>query len=503
MSDFTPSQTGFSRVFAIRGRARSDRNPSYQSCLKMTGLSQGFGDVTSIQCPHPTKYGAFVTLGEIRGEEERPTTSLVGRYAADLASLLLELAKLGYANDVQLHIGQCTDPSSFNEFLKALVFEDMLISSYGTDDLGALEPGEKALVNETAEISAARVYEIVPLMAAERCNDVVTNEMLDVVICDSVSCGECESQSAGCEKMYAISKAAGGSLGTPPDVIFSTDGGATCCARDIDTMTDAEDPTAIACIDTYVVVVSNDTCSLHYCLKSELTCNTVPSWAEVATGFDVRGCPNDMWSVGSFAFIVGDNGWVYACEDPTAGVTVLDAGIATGSKLLGVHALNENFAVAVGEDGAVIYTENQTMWTATTASPVGPGVDLNCVWIKSEWEWLVGSSGGNLYYTLDKGTTWITKPFPGSGAGGVVWDICFSTDSVGYMAHQITAPASGRILRTYDGGHSWVILPEGPTNLPANDSVNALAACSYDPNLVVGVGLADDNADGYVVWLED
>jgi len=48
------------------------------------------------------------------------------------------------------------------------------------------------------------------------------------------------------------------------------------------------------------------------------------------------------------------------------------------------------------------------------------------------------------------------KGFPGSGSG-VVYDICFASDAVGYLAHATTTPA-GRILRTYDGGYSWNIL---------------------------------------------
>ncbi len=75
----------------------------------------------------------------------------------------------------------------------------------------------------------------------------------------------------------------------------------------------------------------------------------------------------------------------------------------------------------------------------------------------------------------------------------------FATDSVAYLAHDTAVPA-GRILRSYDGGYSWQIVPErAGATLPANDQVNALVACRYDVNFVVGVGLADDGADGYAV----
>jgi photosystem II stability/assembly factor-like uncharacterized protein len=102
-----------------------------------------------------------------------------------------------------------------------------------------------------------------------------------------------------------------------------------------------------------------------------------------------------------------------------------------------------------------------------------------------------------MYYTVDKGANWTLQGFPGSGAG-VVYDIDFASTSVGYLAHATATPA-GRILRTYDGGQSWNILPEGTGTIPANDRINALAACIYDENFVVGVGLADDASDGIIV----
>jgi hypothetical protein len=73
-----------------------------------------------------------------------------------------------------------------------------------------------------------------------------------------------------------------------------------------------------------------------------------------------------------------------------------------------------------------------------------------------------------------------------------------STDSVFYLAHQ-TSATKGRILRSFNGGYSWIVLPEKAGSLPLNDKVNALAACTFDPNFVVGVGLADNAADGFVV----
>jgi hypothetical protein len=73
-----------------------------------------------------------------------------------------------------------------------------------------------------------------------------------------------------------------------------------------------------------------------------------------------------------------------------------------------------------------------------------------------------------------------------------------ATKSVLYMAHQ-TAAIRGRILRSYNAGQEWVVLPENAGTIPVNDAINALAVSETNPNLVVGVGLADNAVDGIIV----
>jgi photosystem II stability/assembly factor-like uncharacterized protein len=107
----------------------------------------------------------------------------------------------------------------------------------------------------------------------------------------------------------------------------------------------------------------------------------------------------------------------------------------------------------------------------------------------------VGASNGSVYYTLDSGNTWTQfTNFPVTLTN--VEDIAFGTDSVGYISGSTAGPA-GTMLRTYNGGYSWVAMPEGVGDFPASDEVTAIAACIYDPNFVVGVGLADDASDGF------
>lgn len=495
MTDFDIAKTANTRVFLIEGGARPDHSPAYRSCLRMLAVTQGFGDIERIECPDPYKYGGFIEKAEIRGASERPTTSLEGRYPQDMLSELLKLARKGCAFDVQLHTGACQNPSSFDDYDKALILENAFISNYATDDLGALQSGDNAVVNETSDISAKDAYEVVPLSVSNKTPTLIVNEVVDVVLCDSVSCGECEIESDGCNKVYGVTNGSSGSPATIPDLVYTLDGGATWFVHDIEGLTNPA--SAIECLGDYVFVISNGANNISYALKSEMDGITDPTWAQVATGFVTGGEPNDAWSTGSYAFIVGDNGYIYGTSDATSGVSVLDAGTVTVEDLFCVHGLSAEFAVAGGENGEIVFTSDGVIWAESPTSPVGIGITINTIWAKSTTEWWVGTSNGRLYYTLNAGVSWTEKTFSGSGSGSVE-AIAFPTKSVGFLSHTSATP-KGRILRTINGGATWKLIPEKTGTMPGNDKINALAYCSSDVNFVVGGGLADDGSDGFIV----
>lgn len=500
MASFTPAKTPYSRVFIIEGQAQPDHEPEYQSCLKAGALSQGFGDVTDIKCPSPDEYNHFETVGRIQSAIERASTSLTGRYAADLASELLRIGKMRCAVDVQVHFGACTDPRVFNTFTKDVILEDVFLTNWATEELGALSGDESAPVNESTDLSIGNVDEVLHLSLQERADLLVENEAVDVVICDRITCGECDEYSEGCEKIYVLVGGILGSPGTAPDIVYSLDGGATWAIDEINSLHPNEAANALACVGDYLVVVSNDSNSLHWKLRADVDAGVAGGWTEVATGFVVNHEPNDIWSVGVGAFIAADGGYVYWTADPTSGVSVLDAGIAETDNLLAVHALDDEFAVAVGANDSIIWTNNRVNWS-TTDTVTGSGDGLNAVWIKNKTEWWVVTDAGEVYYTLDGGVTWVEKAIPGNV--DILHDLAFASDSVAYTCGGYLNDA--RSWRSYDGGFSWNAMPEGVGNLPADAvDLNALAACTNDVNFLVMVGEGSAVADdGIIIVGED
>jgi photosystem II stability/assembly factor-like uncharacterized protein len=389
----------------------------------------------------------------------------------------------------------CSDPDDFDEFSKALVFEIARFTNWSADELGALQSADNASVMENADISGRLMYEVVPLSTTEEALTVVTNPVIDAIIPSQKECGLCDDEDDGCQVCMFVTLASPGSPGTASDVIWTSDGGVNFFADDISSLDAAEPADAIAQVGRYVVVPSNAAAGLHYKLRTTLLAGTALNWTAVTTGIVAGGEPNDIWSVGTRAFVVGDGGYIYLCTNPPAGVTVLDAGDATTQNLNAVHAINRNFAVAVGASGAIVRTTNGAAFGAITDPTSGAG--LNAVWLIDENIWFIGTDAGAVWYTVDGGAnfTQLTN-FPVTLAG--VNDIFFHNRSVGYIVGNIAGPA-GVILRTYNGGQSWRAVPEGVLTLPASDDIDAGAACTYNENFAAFGGLADDAADGIII----
>ena len=487
------------RLFLIEDRAGPANAPEYQTLSRSLGVSWAQGDLTPIRIPDPDAYGKFITVELQRGQEGLPTLSIESRLTRD-QSRLLSLVRKGCAFDVQLHAGVCEDPRDFNGgWEKIYILEGALATSYDTTELGALDSDQDVPVNETVALSGLDYYEIKRLQAAAIASSEIVQEIVGVAICDSAQCGECGITSDGCQKVFAVTLSSGGSPGLAAEVIYSEDAGATIGQTNITTLAANENPNDLSCVGINLVVVSEDSESLHYASIADVL-NGEETWSEVTSGFVATKGPLAIYSLSAvLTWIAAEGGYIYFTEDATSSVDVQTAGGVTTEDLNDIMAFDESNVLAVGNNNAVLFTtDGGATWSSVTGPAVG--VNLNACWMKSAIEWFVASAAGVLYYTRNSGGSWATKGFPGSGAGAV-HDIQFATGAVGYMAHA-TAAGVGRILRTLDGGFSWYVLPEqAGFSLPDNDRINAIAACSEDPNVAFGGGLGANATDGILIKL--
>ena len=482
--------TGEGRVFMQRYSGGPSHPTTYLGCHAVGEYDKAEGDITPVWCPDPSAYGRYKVVGTIRGEEGLPTTSIVGRFG--LSNPIMDVK---CPMDLHVHFGKCGKPTDFDGGWEVKwLFNEAALTNKSSDPLASMTPGDESEILLTGDITAMNAYLLKRLSLTQKAAAYIMLEAVDVVICDAVSCGECGDASDGCENIYIAVVGSGlASPGYPAEIVYSEDGGVTWADEDIDTMATDEDPTALQCIGDLLVVVSYDSDSIHYANLSDLD-----TWTEQNEGFLLVGSPRAIWAYDpNNIWIVGDAGYIYFSQLIENGVGVQNAGDATNNALHSVHGLTADLVVAVGAATTVVYTEDGVNWILAAGAGLPAATVLNVVWVFNEFTWFVGAADGRLYYTLDKGANWVEKEFVGCGTGQVR-DIVFTPEngsSVGYLAHDLAAGPAGRMFRSTNGGYSWEMMPYGPSTIPENDVINALAVCA-DPDFVVGVGLGADGADG-------
>jgi photosystem II stability/assembly factor-like uncharacterized protein len=489
-------KAGESRVWFFAEGVGPANSKEFLGCAKIGDPTFNFGDMERIECPDPERFNEFIEVGSFQGSKERPTASVMNRLNRVDLSPLLDAGRARCRVDVHANIGRCKNPQDFNGgFDTKFIFRDVRFTSWAAENLGALGTDEQAATNETGELSADDIIQIKTLAFGEQCTTEVAREIVAIVVCDEIECGDCDDPSTGCEKLFAIQIGTGTTPGVQPSVVFSADGGGTCASTPITTLFSNEDPDDVACVGPNLVVISSDG-GMHIAPTADILAGT-ETWIEPVAGFVAGNGPIAIWNAGvNNTWIVGENGYIYFTADPLTGVVVQDPGVATIQNLQDVHAFDTENVVAVGDLNSVVRTKNGGVTWETIAGPAA-GITMNCVWMYDSRVWLIGTSNGILWLTVDEGASWtdITNRIPVTVVE--IDEILFFDDTVGYMALRDGA-AHGLIARTLDGGQSWIILPEGAGTIPDNDRINMLAVCD-NPNTVWGGGLAGDGTDGIIL----
>lgn len=483
--------TSQSRVWLIPNRAGPGNVPEYQSYARGGSFSWGQGSLNPIYSPSDEQYSRFDVIGSTVDQAELPQLNVEWRSTRQRSDIL-DLVRGGCPFDVQIHIGTCQSPLDFDFGAeKILVLEGGHLDTYNIPDIGAFDKGQEAPGQENSQITGLDWYEILNVRGAEVAAAEVINPIVAISVCDSKSCGECGLSSDGCQVVFALAKSTGGSPGLEAKVVFTSDGGATWDVSRVTTLPAGTNPNHGTCVGTNYVLVSNANDALHYAPIADILSGD-EAWVKVTTGIVGAGSPNKMFSLGRvFTWIVGDGGYIYFSADITAGVDVQTAGSVTSENLAAIHGVDRFNLVAVGANNVVLNTQNGgSTWSLITGPAAG--VALTAVWMLSEGEWLVGTAGGKLFYTVDSGANWTEKAFTSSGDAVAVSDIKFPKPTVGYMSHGAT------VLRTKNGGNTWYALPEqAGLSFPSATSYDALGVCDEDANLVFAGGTG--TSDGILV----
>lgn len=475
--------TDKSRVFLAPSGANSLTLYDYHNSMAMGGLNKTFGEAENVTIPHPTKYRKFIAVDKITtANTSNWTTSLIGRFLLKKKSLLLSMAKCESDFDLQCHFGQCVDPTDFNTFDLAIIFEDARISDYNTDPLGTLDQSGVAAVNETVSINAQNVYYVYNRPFIKVSDAILsTGAITDLVLNKN---GDCTEGCDDCKEYFGI-KLPSTLVGTDICIVYSQDNGVTWGQATIDTnaalTTHSYTTYKIATDGTYVYAFLNESSGNGHMYKiqiSQILDDSVGTPTFTTLNSTVI---NDVFNEGKTIIAVGNTAIVQKINGNALTSEVISNNIFTNN-LHAVHGLSTDHFITGGEGGLLLEYKLGTGFRRVNIIVTSPTIiteTITALCMKNENEWLIGTHAGTIYITLNKGRTWtLAYQF-----ASCISDIVFPTKNVGY----ITIKEVG-IFRSIDGGASWIELEEIDTTADTV-ALMGVVPCDSDPSKYLAYGV--------------
>jgi hypothetical protein len=474
------ARNDMSRAFLFpNGVGACGIKPVYFSCLGVDSLSQDFGDVTRIECPDPYRYGNFIEVDTVPGEVSRLTTTLTTRMSRNTLSTFRNLSTKGCGFDFHLHFGLCTNPTAFNQYDKAMVFEDVYITSYGTDPLVALSSGDRAEINETIDISVGNFYEIAPLTYLERAiaQTALTTPLIDSQYVDAKNCGSCGSPSDGCQVAMAISESG--------DLLVTLDGGNSWTES---TVTWGTTPAGIGNFNGYVWAYDGTVPNIQINTMDGINANTPNT---LVTNNVIAGGVDQDNGI-TYGLVVGTGGMIGVLVCADCGFDTSYVGVFTTEDLGVVNfAQGSDRALIGGANNTLIYTGDGENFAVVPTPAAQAGLTITAVYPVSDQHFLIGyADGGEIWCTDDFGNTWSQIHCTGITLGADITDIAFSSRHVAW------ATAGDQLWRSIDGGATFVLQPQSKKVFPVNTLLSDILVCPDTVNKVTVVG--EDGGAGMI-----
>lgn len=500
-------KTTHKRNFMQYGGARPNNPVSYAGQNGQYAMIGGVGNpesggVDPIRVQDPRRPGKYRIVGRSITPPDlaSATLTLRERHGAIPRQLLKQNCQFN-AYEVS---GRCRDLSDY-----LAGWEDYVLLYSGgivTDkNLGDRSPWDTDdAIEDELSIVLADIYPIGALAFGDNGTSQIDREVLDVTYGSNVQCGDCGQADDGTQRIYAVTKSSGaGSPGLPSEVVYTVDGGYTWQEATITGIGANEDPIAIDVVGDKLVVVSRNASAAGGYYWAQINSIGVPgAFTKVTTGFVASKYANDIYVASPReVYFAADGGYIYKATDITAGVTAINAGAATTDHLTRIHGQDETI-VAVGASMAIVKSVNRGATFATTTTAPNATGNATAISVLDKSRQWIGTSSGRLFYTLNGGETWIEKTFSGSAAG-VVRDIVFATDDVGFVSHD-TATPTARIFATWNGGADFTNAAPRILNLPTFNRATRLAVpqnvdSGVAANNLAVAGLSGGGTDGVLL----
>lgn len=452
-------------------------------------LSKSLGALNPIYAKDPRIQNKINIIDFSRGAPELGEVAFRERVVPATYNYLERKFKNDCEEIFIIKIDPCGALDDLNSWNSIWIVDRVRLNNISVEALQAFDASNA--VEMTGSFNSVTFERILPIRFALYAESTVLAEVLDGVYYDNKSCGDCSVYSEGCDKLAVLTRANTGSPGLSSQLVFTTTGGSTWTASDIQSL-GGKDGRQLTAVGIYLVVVSETDGAHHYAPKSNPVAG---QWTRVSTGYAVGGSPRAIYAKSpTEIFIGGQGGYVYKSTDITSSVTAITDGSLTAQNSNDIHGAGQ-VIVSAHDNNVILYSiNNGTSFASLTGPEVG--VNLLCVWCKTPYQWYVGTNTGKLWYTMDQGATWTQRALPAQSTLTAVYDIKFSADIAEVGAIAVQATGAGYVYRTITGGRTWYNDAPGIDDLATNEKANFVALCGV--NQIASGGKKQSSTDGFI-----
>lgn len=392
----------------------------------------------------------------------------------------------------------CVGVPTLSEFEWGVVYLDGGVTSGGVDQ--NLAQGMEQFDPKTNDIADVTYGQYVELFSVVH-NSIsaalnTASPLVKIIRLTKAQCpGYCGPDDDGNQKFIILGSPI--SPATLANVFYTDDGGLTWTSDTIAGAVDVTSASSVTVAGNYVLfALSGTNGGVYYETLDNVAAGTV-------TGTLANGIPNGTNVTSIFAV---DSLNVYAATSVGVVYKSVDGGfswtqIATdssGDSFVSIHGRNTSLLYFVGSSGNIAKLANDSFIEMT--DPSG-GDDLLTVHVPAGQtrgrEVFVGTSGGDIWYSTDAGTSWVAKSFPGSGTGTVDDIQSSEINSIALFFLQGNAGGTAsRAVRDLTGGQLGVnAQPIGDFTTTPNSTMLSIAPTSANTAMVVG---PVNSGDGFV-----
>lgn len=478
--DATLVQSGQARVFIQEEGISPANKYNYYGQVQWDKSSMDLGKVTPVWLPSPLRRNYWKIVDRIRNAPTLGKGAFLQHADRYLRDVWYKIKERGCTFNVQVVFGECTRPDQITQWDSRLLYKNTVLETLDITELNVLQGDKNMETDLSGNVSFEDMIPLRQLLFQSRASATLLSEILDGLWYDVPTCGSCGPASDGCQKLFLLSLANAGSPGLSSQIYYSVDGGVTFSALDIPTLGGLSG-IRLAGMGDKLVVISQAKANHQWVLFSDVLAGN-PNWTAVSSGYVATKGPRAIYERNvDQAWIAAAGGYIYYLTDPTAPVVVSLDNSLTTQDLNDIHGVGRT-VVAVGNSNVILYSNSEGASWQLLVGPV-VGQNLSTVWCVSQNTWFVATGNGQLWYTLDAGTTWKQINF---GVVATINDIQFQDEVVGYMAVEVT-PGLARVYRTLDGGYSWQYTTPALAGFPANwNRINVVLPCGWNEVAAVG-----------------